>query len=76
MGSESLNWRSAESEMPPPDSNTDPVRSQTHSASQVATTSVGTSKVESIPEHQDYVAYLLSGKIMMMVHGYGKFKDS
>lgn len=76
MGSESLNWRSAESEMPPPDSNTDPVRSQTHSASQVATTSVGTSKFESVAEHQDYVAYLLSGKIMMMVHGYGKFKDS
>ena len=74
MGSESLNWRSAESEMPPPDSNTDPVRSQTHSASQVATagTSVGTSKVENVAEHQDYVAYLLSGKIMM-IHDYGKF---
>ena len=63
MGSESLNWRSAEPEMPQPtEYNTDPVRSQTHGPPQVTSTSVVPSKVESVADHQDYVAYLRTGK--------------
>lgn len=62
MGSESLNWRSAESELPPADCNTDPVRSQTYGAPQVPSSSVGSSKVESIAGHEEYVAYLHASK--------------
>ena len=63
MGSESLNWRSTEPEMPPMEYNTEPARNQTHMPPQVTSTSVGpASKVETVADHQDYVAYLRTGK--------------
>jgi len=62
MGSESLNWRSTEPEVPPAECNTESVRSQTHSPSQVAGTTVGSNKVESVADHHDYVAFLRTSK--------------
>ena len=62
MGAESLNWRATEPEVPPAECNTDPVKSQTHGQPQVAGTTVGSNKVESVADHQDYVAFLRTSK--------------
>lgn len=65
MGSESLNWRSAEPEMPSAECNTEAVnRSQTLDPPQVTVSAgaLGSSKVESVADHQDYVAFLRTGK--------------
>ena len=54
--------------MPPAEYNTDPVSSQTYGAPQLPTTGIGSSKVENVAEHQDYVAFLRSGIKKMMMH--------
>ena len=68
MGSESLNWRSTELEVPPVECNTDPVRSLAHGTTQIAPASLESRKVESGADHQDYVNYLRTGKRIIAIH--------
>ena len=75
LGSESLNWRSAEPEVPPAECNVDPGRSQTHGVPQVPSTSVENRKVESVADHQDYVNFLHTGKEEILIHGKYCFGD-
>ena len=58
LGSENLNWRAQEPEILPY-SNTDTVRNQGSVTPQAAAAGFG--KIDSPPDHQDYVAYLREG---------------
>jgi len=62
LGSENLNWRAPEPEILP-DPTTDTARNQGGVIPQAAAAGFG--KIDSTPDHQDYVTYLREGTYIL-----------